>query len=62
MTKQELKSMERDLLLIQRRRSEVTEKLRRMLKDIDDSSMMCTTLKLMITDLRKRINKQKVLK
>ena len=56
MTRQELKSLERDLLLIQRTRSELTEKVRKILAQVDSASSFCQTLELLIVDLRKRID------
>lgn len=56
MTRQELKSLERDLLLIQRTRSELTEKVRKILVQVDSASSFCQTLELLILDLRKRID------
>lgn len=55
LTRQQLKSLEKDLLLLQRTRSELTIKLRKILEQVSEDSIFCTTLKLLITDLRKMI-------
>lgn len=56
MNKRELKSLEKDLLLMQRIRSQAAERLRKVLQELETSGTLCTTLTLMITDLRKKID------
>lgn len=54
-TSRELIRLEKDLLLIQRTRSELTNKVRRILEKIDSTSVLCATLQLLIMDMRKKI-------
>lgn len=56
MDKKDLKSLQKDLLLIQRTRAEATEKLRKILQDLDSNSVLATTLTLMIEYLQKKLN------
>lgn len=56
MNKRELKSLEKDLLLMQRIRSQAAERLRKVLQELETSGTLCTTLTLMITDFRKKID------
>lgn len=56
MTKQEMKSLERDLLLIQRTRSELADKARKILEQVDTMSPFCQTVSLLIIDLKRKID------
>lgn len=57
-TSRQLRRLEKDLLLIQRTRSELTSKLRKILEKLDATSVICTTLKLLIMDTREKIEIQ----
>ena len=56
MDKRELKSFQKDLLLAQKTRAEATEKLRKILQELDSNSMLATTLTLMIKNIQKKID------